>query len=42
MSNETVMAYLHIEPTHIFVSTWHRIQNGIGTVSVLLHSLLVQ
>ncbi|CAI8044100.1 Deleted in malignant brain tumors 1 protein [Geodia barretti] len=36
MSNETVMAYLHIEPTHIFVSTWHRIQNGIGTVQIVI------
>ena len=30
------------DATHIFVSTWHGIQSGIGTVSVLLHSLLVQ
>ena len=42
LSSETVKAYLHIEATPIFVSTWHGIQNGIGTVSVLLHSLLVQ
>ena len=41
-SSKTVMDYFHIEPTHIFVSTWHGIQNGIGTVSVLFHSLLVQ
>ena len=27
--------------THIFVSTWHGIQSGIGTVSVVLHSVLV-